>query len=525
MNTAVILAARKEHDSLTPYPLMPFDGGQCLVERTIGILRELKFTNILLVVGYCEEMFQRFVAADVSLVSNPNYQFTASMGSLAMAAPYINEDFLVIEGDVFYEKKLLEQLVRTVYDNCLTITEESGNGDEAFVETKNGFVTKISKDRHCMGKFEGEMIGVTKLSLEKFRLMMELWRKSNNPYVNYEYLFFDVTEPIDRPYILFPNLIWGEVDNARDFERLHNYIAPKLRRKENPFDPENLRAHLRTIFPSRNVDEARITSIGGMSNKNFKVELGGDEYVLRVPGNGAEGMVERRNEEINSMLGCRMAINPEILYFNNRTGIKLATFVRNAETLNAATVQRTNNMQKIVRILRTLHCSRVRLNNEFNIFHEIEKYENLLEGGEMYEGWQPVRNAVMGLQGYLNELGVSLKPCHNDLVAENFIKDEEGAIYLIDWEYSGMNDPMADFAALFIESDFSNDNADFMLYAYFDGGIPAHTKEKIVVYQILWDYLWTVWTVIKEAKGDNFGTYGHDRFDRAINNLKKIERL
>lgn len=525
MNTAIILAARKEHDSLTPYPLKPFDGGQCLLERTIGILRELKFTNIVLVVGDCEEMFRRFVASDVSIVNNPNYQFTASMGSLAMAAPYIKEDFLVIEGDVFYEKKLLERLVLTPYDSCLTITEESGNGDEAFVETKNGFVIKISKDKHRIVKFDGEMIGVSKLSLEKFREMMELWRKSNNPYVNYEYLFFDVTESVDRPYILFPNLIWGEVDNAKDFERLNNYIAPKLRRKENPFDPENLKAHLRTVFPDRNVDGARIIPIGGMSNKNFKVELDSGEYVLRVPGNGAEGMVERRNEEVNSMLGCRLGINPEILYFNDKTGIKLAKFVRSAETLNAATVQRTDNMRKIVEIFNILHRSKVRLNNEFNIFHEIEKYENLLEGRDMYEGWESVRKAVMGLQDYLNELGVSLKPCHNDLVAENFIKDEKGMIYLIDWEYSGMNDPMADFASLFLESDFSDDNVDYMLHAYFNGEIPEYTKEKIAVYQILWDYLWAVWTVIKEAEGDNFGTYGRDRFNRAINNLKKIKQL
>lgn len=58
-------------------------------------------------------------------------------------------------------------------------------------------------------------------------------------------------------------------------------------------------------------------------------------------------------------------------------------------------------------------------------------------------------------------MGVSVKPCHNDLVAENFLKAEDGTIYLIDWEYSGMNDPMWDIAALFLESNFTDESQDY----------------------------------------------------------------
>ena len=142
----------------------------------------------------------------------------------------------------------------------------------------------------------------------------------------------------------------------------------------------------------------------------------------------------------------------------------------------------------------------------------------------MYEGWEEVRPQVMALESYLNELGVELCPCHNDALYENFIKTVDGTIYLIDWEYSGMNDPMADFAALFIEAGFTNENQDYMLMKYFEGDIPNNVYQKIFCYQILWDCLWAQWTVIKEAKGDDFGTYGKDRYFRAINNLKKIRK-
>lgn len=455
MKTAVILSARKDKDTEIPYPLKPYYENSCLIDRTIEALTALNYDNILLVVGGQAQLYQRYASETVRLVLNPDFKFTSSMGSLAMAAPYIKDDFLLVEGDTFYEYKVLKELSETKNENCFAITEESGSGDEAFVETRSGYITKISKDRHQICNFEGELLGIVKISKHSFDRMMNKWKNSNNPYLNYEYLLFDSTDVLDRPYIKFTNLIWGDVDCEEDFNKLRNYIYPKLRRKENPFDYENLISYLKVIFPNEQIEnEVKISQIGGMSNKNFKVTKGVYEYVLRVPGIGAEGMVVRSNEEQNSLQACKMGINPPIRYFNSETGIKLADFVKNAETLNRATIQRPSNMKKIANIFRTLHHSHVRFGNEFNVFKEILNYEYLLEKaeGKMYEGYEPIRKKVFQLEDYLNQLGVSVKPCHNDLVAENFLKAEDGTIYLIDWEYSGMNDPMWDIAALFLES-------------------------------------------------------------------------
>lgn len=526
MRTAVILAARREKDSDIPYPLKPFAKDLCLLDRTIGALREMHYTNILLVIGYKAELFQKYASDDVTLIENKQYEFTASMGSLALVKDYVKEDFLLLESDTFYERIVLEKLSSRTYGNCISMTEESGSGDECFVETKSGFVTKITKDRHRVCHFEGEMIGASRICFDTYKKLIAAWENASNPYLNYEYLLMDVTEPLDRPVIMFQNLIWGDVDCSDDFNKLENEIYPKLRKREDPFDSENLMMHLQEIFPGEDVRKAEIIQIGGMSNKNFRVNFNGKSYVLRVPGNGSEGMVERTNEEFNAREACKMGVNPEIRYFNARTGIKLADFVENAETLNAATIQRHDNMNKIVKIYQTVHGAHIRLKNEFNIFQEIEKYDVLIQKSEatMYEGWEEIRPRVMALEGYLNELGVELCPCHNDALYENFIKAMDGTIYLIDWEYSGMNDPMADFAALFIEAGFTKENEDYMLNKYFNGNIPENAFEKILCYEILWDYLWAQWTVIKEANGDDFGTYGYDRYERAIRNLRKLKK-
>lgn len=528
MKTAVILTARRERDSDIPYPLIPFDGEKCLIDRTLDILRQLGIVNIVMVTGFKSELFEAYNHEDVTILKNDDYRFTASMASLAVAKDFIHEDFLLIEGDTFYESKVIECLVNTPHKTCLAITEESGNGDEAFVELNQGFVTKISKDKHQLANFEGELLGVCKISYEVYQRMLQKWSSCSNLYMNYEYLLMDCTSVLERPYIMFKNLIWGDVDNQENMLNLKNYIYPTLRRKENPFDKENLMNHLEQIFPNKDVrTHAHIEQIGGMSNKNFKVTIGENEYVLRVPGNGSEGMVVRTNEEQNSLMACKIGISPSIHYFNSGTGIKLAEYIKNAETLNHATIQRRAHLKQIAGIYKKLHQSNVRFNNDFNVFHEIRNYEHLLLKSDvkMYPEYGDIRDKVFQMETRLNDIGIQLAPCHNDSVAENFIKSEDGTIYLIDWEYSGMNDPIWDLGALFLESEFTEDSKDFFLDIYFDGKIPNHLEEKLLIYEVLMDVLWSMWTVIKEAKGDDFGTYGKDRLQRAILNLQKLQYI
>ena len=87
-----------------------------------------------------------------------------------------------------------------------------------------------------------------------------------------------------------------------------------------------------------------------------------------------------------------------------------------------------------------------------------------------------------------------------------------------------MNDPMADFAALFVESDFPVETREYFRSKYYDGMIPANTEEHILCYEILWYTLGAQWTVIKEASGEDFGSYGIDRYNRAKLNMKKLKK-
>ena len=260
-----------------------------------------------------------------------------------------------------------------------------------------------------------------------------------------------------------------------------------------------------------------------MTNKNFKVTLNGKDYILRIPGNGTEEMISRVSEKCNSLLANELGLDTDILHFNEENGIKLSSFIDNAETINSKTAKREDNMILITDVLRKLHKSGVKFDNTFDVFEKIEEYEILLKknNGKNFDDYKVVKEKVLSLKNILNELGIDLRPCHNDTVPENFVKDGE-KLYLIDWEYSGMNDPMWDLAAHILECEFSEEDEELFLNTYFGCEVEEKYKTKILIYKICQDFLWSIWTNIKEAKGDDFGSYGENRYNRAKYNLDKI---
>ena len=105
------------------------------------------------------------------------------------------------------------------------------------------------------------------------------------------------------------------------------------------------------------------------------------------------------------------------------------------------------------------------------------------------------------------------------MVPENFIEGPDGHLYLIDWEYSSMNDPMWDLAALFLESEFTSAEEEDFLSHYESDKTPV-SRDKIRIYKILQDIIWSLWTIYKEENGADFGDYGISRYNRAVKELE-----
>lgn len=520
---AVILAAGEKQIFKKPVSFLDLEDGK-IIDRFINILKLNGIEKIVIVTGYKSEYFEEYVKdKNIILVKNEKYKWTGTMHSLAMVKDVINDDFILLENDMIFEEIAIEQILKDKNRNCMMITSESGSGDEALVEIRDGYVYKMSKDIHQFNKIDGEMIGISKISYELFNKMLELFKDNKNPYLNYEYALMDIARDYKVGYIKPDNLVWTEIDIQEHYERAIKYIYPKLKRKEKAIKVNNIKNLLCEVLNISSEVIDKVEPIGGMTNKNFKVRMDNEDYILRIPGSGTEEMISRYSEKNNTLVASELNLDTDMIYFNEESGVKLAKYIKNSETITPKSAKRENNMIEITNILKKLHTSNSIFVNKFDVFEKIEEYEVLLKevNGSNFEDYDYVKNKVLNLKNILNDIGIRNVPCHNDTVPENFVKDRE-RIYLIDWEYSGMNDPMWDLAAHCLECEFNEDEEELFLNLYFNKSVEEKYRTKILIYKICQDFLWSIWTNIKEAKGDNFGTYGEDRYNRAKENLKKL---
>lgn len=259
-----------------------------------------------------------------------------------------------------------------------------------------------------------------------------------------------------------------------------------------------------------------VEQLGGMTNQNYLAITTNKQYIVKFFGKGTEKLINRQDEKYNLELLKDLDLDVKNYLFDIEAGIKVNEYIESAITLDSTTIK--TKFDKIAPILQTIHASGKELRGEFAPFEEIKKYESLIEEKIPYANYEAVREEVFSLEKRLADLGVDRKSCHIDLVPENFIESPQGRLYLIDWEYSSMNDPMWDLAALFLESEFTRQEEEDFLSHYESEQTPV-SREKIAIYKILQDTIWSLWTVYKEEQGADFGDYGVNRYQRAVKGL------
>lgn len=266
--------------------------------------------------------------------------------------------------------------------------------------------------------------------------------------------------------------------------------------------------------------------IGGMTNLNYLVEVDEEQYIVRIPGNGTASFINRERELRNLELGSALGINPELLYFNVDTGMKITRKIDDVRTIMNEEMN-PELLGRVANIFRTLHYSEEVMTSQFALFTMMDEYESLAlhANSSFYDGFKEVKEEIQKLQVEYEQTLGKQTPCHIDPAASNFLVNQDGKIYLIDWEYGGMFDPLWDVAAFSLEAGLSLEKEMLFYRLYFQRAITEDEQRKLLMHQIFQDYLWSLWTLFKEGNGDNFGLYGRHRFERAKENIHRYKML
>ena len=285
-------------------------------------------------------------------------------------------------------------------------------------------------------------------------------------------------------------------------------------------DQEALTA-LRRIPLLAGVPAAQIATerLGGLTNRNYKITGPEGRYVLRIPGEKTGDYINRAVEGHNAKAAAAAGVNAELLFFDATDGLMLCRYIDDCFTMSPALFRsRPGAPARAARALRQMHRSGQSFEFRFELFSMIAEYLKVLAklGAQLPEGYHDVVGEAGKVQAALDRHPATLAPCHCDPLSENFL-DNGGRMWVVDWDYSGMNDPLWDLGDMSVEAGLEEAGDREMMAAYCEGRVPRALFGRMVIYKAMCDLLWTLWGLIQHANKnpvDDFWAYALGRFAR-----------
>ncbi|MEP6564657.1 MAG: phosphotransferase family protein [Mesorhizobium sp.] len=278
------------------------------------------------------------------------------------------------------------------------------------------------------------------------------------------------------------------------------------------------------------VDEARATlkgipllagydgpleRLGGLTNLVFRA----GDFCLRIPGKGTEEYINRANEAVAAREAAKAGVSPEVLHVGQGTGVMVTRFIAGAETMSPEKFKtRPGSPARAGQAFRKLHGSGAVFPFRFELFAMIDDYLKVLSTKDVAlpAGYHDVVREAESVRSALAAHALPLAACHCDPLCENFLDTGE-RMWIVDWEYSGMNDPLWDLGDLSVEGRFDTAQDEELMRAYFGGEAKPAERGRVVIYKAMCDLLWTLWGLIQLANNnpvDDFRAYADGRFAR-----------
>jgi len=288
--------------------------------------------------------------------------------------------------------------------------------------------------------------------------------------------------------------------------------------------PENQTAVLAALqnvprFTGITADGFTTKRLGGLTNLVYRVDTGAELLIVRIPGEGTEDYIDRAVEIHNARVAAEAGISAEVIWADAASGVMVACCIDGIKTMTPALfASRDRAAARAGVALGQLHRCGQDFEFRFELFAMIDDYLAILSGKDINlpYGYHEIVRAAEPVKQALAKAPTPLAPCHCDPLCENFLDDGE-KMWIVDWEYSGMNDPMWDLGDLSVEAGFDATQDDAMLRAYF-GRAPSDAEMgRMVIYKTMCDLLWTLWGLIQHADGneaEDFNAYAIGRFDR-----------
>ena len=257
---------------------------------------------------------------------------------------------------------------------------------------------------------------------------------------------------------------------------------------------------------------------GGLTNVNLKVTCEGRTVVVRVAQKGSDLLaIDRRVEHRNSIAAAEAGVGAPVLDFLEDPQLLVVGYI-DGHTFTDDDLRRGDQLHRVAAACKQLHQG-PEFVSSFNMFAIQRRYLEIVEqrGFRLPDRYLDFAPQVQRIEQAMAVLPVTSVPCNNDLLAGNFI-DDGNKIWLIDYEYSGANDPYFELGNIWSEANLTLEQLEELLEAY-DGAVHPHLVARARLWGLMSKYGWTLWASIQSSVSDidfDFWSWGIEKYDRAV---------
>jgi thiamine kinase-like enzyme len=260
---------------------------------------------------------------------------------------------------------------------------------------------------------------------------------------------------------------------------------------------------------------------GGITNSNFRIDVGGEAFVLRIAGADTELLgINREYEYAANLAAGKMGIAPEVFYFIRPEGYLITRFISGRPILPEEICQ-PENIRVVMEVVRKIHGI-PEIPGTFNVFRIVADYSEIARRYRVAfpNNFNWLIERMQAAEKALNSHPITPRPCHNDLLNANFLITNQ--LYVLDWEYAGMGDLFFDLANFSDHHKLTDEQDRWLLKCYFEEVTPSHSAH-LKIMKIMSDLREATWALVQVgiSKLDfDFRDYADKYFGRVIENIQ-----